>query len=685
MRVSSLDTETALSEPGIGAPRVICGSVCEPERPSQLLTRAATLAWFRAWVSSGDHLVGCNIVYDLCCIAAASQQHGSLCEASIGLPCDIGCGDDLLPVIFAVLDAGRVHDIAIREALIDIARGDLLERGEDGIGIRYGMRILSQRYLPEQAAQVIADKRGPDTWRKRYATLEHVPLEQWPEDARAYPLRDASQTLQIFHKQEGGENLHDEANQVRAAFALQLMSVWGMRSNPAAVAKLRSRVEAADRKCVADFQASGILRPDGTQNSKRLAELVTIAYGGSPPMTAPTSRHPKGQVSTDRDTLAESGDPTLERYATAGKNDKYLTTYLPILEQGIEQPWNPQFNVLVATTRVSSDAQQFPQVGGVRECWEARLRHVICSVDYSGLELRTMSQRAIAEVGYSLMAEAMNGGRDPHLIAAASFQGLTYDEAVKRYAAGDPLVKAFRDLGKIWNFGKGGGMGPGAMTYNARKGSKGETTTAPDGTVYVGARFCLLAKKATRCGVVKVLTKVQGKQRRICAECLAVAKHLDQGWLQAWPEQRDLFAMASRLSKQSRHVDALIPVSKIKRGKCGYTQWLNTPFQGLGAAAAKRAMWIVSREMYTRRESPLWGSRLLLNVHDELIAEMPEDRAPEAGDRMALIMREVLKRFVPDLAKSVEAEPALSRTMSKKAQTVRDVNGRLQVWEAKAA
>lgn len=311
--------------------------------------------------------------------------------------------------------------------------------------------------------------------------------------------------------------------------------------------------------------------------------------------------------------------------------------------------------------------------------------YVFASVDFTGLELRTMSQRAINALGFSRMAQFLNSGVDVHLVAAASFMGITYDEAKARYKAGDPLVKAFRDLGKIWNFGKGGGMGPGAMVYNARKGSKGETTKAPDGTVYVGSRFCLLAKTEQHCGERRVTVKVQGKERRVCSACLEVAKRLDDGWLAAWPEQRELFARANKLAKATRHLDVEIPGLRITRGKCGYTQWLNTPFQGLGAAAAKRAMWVVSRECYTRVESPLFGSRLVLNVHDELIAEMPEGRAPEAADRMALVMREVLKRFVPDLAASVEAEPALSRTMTKKAATVRDANGRLMVWEEKAA
>ncbi len=658
----AFDTETHCVQPGLVAPPIVCGSVANATG-CHLMGRLQTLRWLRkALTDSQVHVVGCNIAYDLVCAAAAEP--------------------DLLPLILDALDADRVHDVAIREALIDIARGDLVERGEDGIGIRYGLTLLATRYLGLDLAK---EKKSPDAWRKRYAELEGTPLEQWPWAARVYPMRDVAFPLAIFHAQEGKENLHDEGNQVRAAFALALMSAWGIRSNRERVAALRAKAEETDRLSTIEFQKSGIIREDGTENRKRLTELVTAAYGGTPPRTPPSGKFPQGQVSSDRDTLAESSDPLLERYAVAGKNDKLLTTYLPILEQGVDVPWNPQFNVLVATTRVSSDAQQFPQAGDVRDCWEARTGYVYCSTDYPGVELRTMSARAIKDVGFSKMAKVMNEGGDPHLIAAASFMGVTYEAALALHRDHDPTVKVFRDLGKIWNFGKGGGMGPAAMAYNARKAKNGEVTKAPDGTVYQGSRFCLLTKTAQHCGVVKEPVRVQHKVRQICSACLAVAKRLDEGWLQAWPEQRALFDKAAKITRASTDfVSVEIPVSKVKRGKVGYTQWLNTPFQGLAAAAMKRALWIVCREMYdARRGSVLFGSRLLLQVHDELISELPEDRAPECGDRIAKIMGETLAAYVPDLAAACEVEPALSRTMTKKAATVRDANGRLQVWVPK--
>ncbi len=623
-----------------------------------LLDRTQGIVWLRKILSNPlIHIVGCNLAYDMVCAAVEDLT--------------------LLPLMFQAYDDDRIHDVAIREALMDIGKGELVDRGEEGIGIRYGLGLLVQRYFGLDLSE---EKKGAEAFRRRYASLEGIPLELWPWAARVYPLRDVAFPLEIFHRQEGGQNLHDEPNQCRAAFALALMSARGVRTNRDTVAALRARVEAEDRRVTLEFQACGILREDGTENKTCLRELVTAAYGDRVPMTARSARYPRGQIATDRDTLAESGDPLLEKYATAGKNDKYLSTYLPILEGGVEQPWNPQFNVLVATTRVSSDAQQFPQSGGVRECFEARPDFVYCSVDYGGLELRTMAQRAIWEVGYSRMAEVLNSGQDPHLIAAASFMGVPYEDALARYKAGDKVVKAFRDLGKIWNFGKGGGMGPAAMVYNARIDKNGARTTGPDGVVYIGSRFCLLTKEATKCGQHKEIVKVRGVERRICSACLKVAKRLDAGWLKAWPEQQELFNRASKLAKSSRNLTAKIPVSNVVRGKCGYTQWLNTPFQGLGAAATKRAMWIICRESYTDRKSPLWNSRLVLNIHDELLAELVASKASAAGDRMALIMRETLKEFVPDLAASVEADPALSRTMAKGAKTIRDSNGVLQVW-----
>lgn len=646
MRAVAVDTETHLIQPGLAAPPLVCLSWHDGQR-SGLLRRDEALEWYARQLADADVLlVGCNVVYDL----------GVLCAAR----------PELTEATFAAVEAGRISSIDIREALMDIARGELSDE-DDGTGRRYSLALLVARHLGKD---ISADK-GADGWRLRYAQLEPLPLAEWPMEAVDYPLRDARYTFDVWQAQAKAsalvdicrQNLTDEPRQVRAAWALRLTSMWGLRVSRERYGALKASVDAEHARARGEFSRHGIYRPNGTKDTKKLGELVSAAYGGKPPIA------PTGKVATDRDTLLESGDPVLVALGKSGRNDKLRSTYLPMLERGLDAPWNPSFNVLVATGRVSSDAQQFPQAGGIRECFEPRPGHVFCSVDYGGLELRTMSQRAIWTVGFSRMAEALNRGQDVHTLAAASFLSVSYEELLPKVKAKEKQATSYRALAKVFNFGKGGGLGAGGMAFNAREKD--------------GVRFCLLLGRASQCGTRTVDVFAKGKSKKVCAVCVAVAKELGDAWLEAWPEQAELFAMAGRLTQGDTTVAVEVPGSRRVRGACRYTQWLNTPFQGLGGDLAKDATWRVSREMYVDRKSPLYGSRLVLMVHDELIAELPEERAPEAAERMAHLMREAAREWLPDLGPSIEAEPAISRILSKSMATVRDAAGRLQLWEAK--
>jgi DNA polymerase-1 len=657
----AFDCETHLIQPGLLAPPLVCGSVADASSAS-LLSKSDARAWFREHVRS-SHIVGTNLAFDLG-VMVADDCH-------------------LLDDVFGALDDGRLHDVSIREALLDIARGmygvdpktgrKLTDDEDDGV--RYSLALLAERYL---GLDLSKDKSGPDSWRKRYALLESVPLADWPTEAVDYPKRDARHTYDVYVAQEeaakvvtNGGNLHAEAEQVRAAFALHLMSMWGLRTDGRKVGELRARVDAEWERSRKKFAEVGIFREDGSKDTARLKEMVTAAYAGSPPYTPASKRFPEGQIATDRDTLVESGDPLLEALGKSGKNDKYRSTYLPAIEQGVERPINPRFNVIVATTRTSGDYQQLPQKGGIRECHHARPGTVYCSVDLDGGELRSMSQRAIWELGYSRMAESLLAGTDVHTVAAAEFLGVPYEELRPRVVAKEPEAEKFRALAKIFNFGKGGGLGAGGMAYNAR---------AKD-----NVRFCLLTGRAEKCGVERDVVIVQGKPKSVCTLCIRIAKELGDRWLDAWPEQKELFTIASRLSRGGARVDVTIPVANVVRGSCGYTQILNTPFQGLIAVAVKRATYRVSKEMHTDRRSSLWGSHLNLNVHDELIAELRTDdgwqRTHDAAWRMTTIILEETRAVMPDLAPAVKAEPALSYIMSKGAQTLRDSKGLLWPWE----
>lgn len=665
MKLFGFDLETFLWVDGLAAPQLVCGSWSDGVT-DHVGDHNEALRFFRETLERGDHLVGTNLAFDIVVAAAADPS--------------------LLPLVFKAGNRGQFHDIAIREALNDIAKGEMLDKGnEDENGKRYSLEILMQRHY---GINISPEKKG-DVWRYKYASLYGKPLSTWPLEATEYPKRDARRPFDICNKQkrDGFKNLHDEPAQMRAAIAIQLMRVWGFRTDGDYIAHLEKEVDELWENSRVEFAKAGIFEPqtDGSwkKSTKVLGELVRRAYteqGAPVPMTK--GRKNKAgvhipAVATDRDTLEESGDPLLVKLASSGKNDKRKTTYIPALKRGIDVPLITEFDVLKITGRVSSDFQQMPQKGGIREAVVSRgflrwLRKkfwdledtVMCSLDYGGLELRTMSQRAIYEVGFSKMAEFINAGKDVHCHVAAYFDGTTYEKFYALYKLGDGRAKALRGLAKIFNFGKGGGMGAGALAYNAR--------------VKEGVRFCQTLNRAPKCGVKKDEVWVQGKKKRVCSACIAVSRELGEKWLEAWPEQKALFAKAGRLTAGKKTADVTVFGSNRVRGKCTYTQWLNTPFQGAGGDGCKAAMWKIAEEAYTDRTSPLWGARVFLNVHDELLIEFPWSKRHTGPFRAAQIMREVMDAITPDAHN--EVEPAIMRRLFKAASLVKDQSGQLAPW-----
>lgn len=643
MKVLGFDTETYLFQPGLPAPRFVCASWADETREQVTLWKDTRDLFVRV-LERGDHLAGINIAYDIGVMVAMDPT--------------------LLPLVFRAGNQGQFHCCSIREALNDIALGQLVERGDEEHWNRYSMSLLMDRHFGVD----ISDDKVGDVWRYKYAQLDGVPLHQWPEAAVSYPKRDARRSLDLFHIQEGipvglfggdskHRNLHDEPAQVRAAIAIQLMRMWGFRTDGAYIEALEQKVDAIWNEARAEFAKAGIYRPDGTKDMKHLASLVTAAYHGDPPRT------PTGGVSCDRDTLEESGDPLLMKLGTSGKNDKRKTVYIPALRRGVHVPVTPEFNILVSTGRVSSDWQQMPQKGDIREGVTARPGTVLSSNDLGGAELRTMSQRALndPDVRFSKMAEFLNAGKDTHSHVAAQFLGLTYEAFLARKVELD----AYRKVGKIWNFGKGGGAGAFAMAYNAK--------------VKENIRLCRTLKRATACGGRLVEGFVGRNKKRVCALCVQIAKELGEKWLQAWPEQKLLFDKASRLTRHGAKVASVTFGSERVRGECGYTQWLNNPFQSAVGDGVKAAMWQMAEESYTDRHSPLWGSRQVLNIHDELWTEHPDDtRSHDAAFRVAEILCQAMDRITPDVKN--EVEPALMRRPFKAAKAVYDRAGKLKPW-----
>ncbi|HWX23552.1 MAG TPA: DNA polymerase, partial [Vicinamibacteria bacterium] len=72
-------------------------------------------------------------------------------------------------------------------------------------------------------------------------------------------------------------------------------------------------------------------------------------------------------------------------------------------------------------------------------------------------------------------------------------------------------------------------------------------------------------------------------------------------------------------------------------------QAINTPVQGSAADLIKKAMIDLDREIAQRG----LRSRLILQIHDELLLEVPEEEAPEASHLVKTVMENALSLDVP--------------------------------------
>lgn len=336
-------------------------------------------------------------------------------------------------------------------------------------------------------------------------------------------------------------------------------------------------------------------------------------------------------------------EPKLVPLLAMGEYKTLKSTFLPKFRDSIEGGrLCPHWNPLVSSGRVSVSSPNVnnqPKFPGVRECHAARPGYGYIDSDYEQIELCALAQACLILVGWSHMAEAINSGKDLHILFAAKMLRISYEEAQRRRAlpSSDPLRKeidAFRQRAKAANFGFPGGLG-------AKK----------------------FVKYALQYGVRLALEE---------------ALELREDWLNTFPEVRKYFKIIDAMVNGSGEIKQLV-TGRI-RGGLGYCDGCNTVFQGLTADGAKYAVIHVSREMYLDKKSALYGSRLNAFIYDELMMETPLDRLDEAGKRLDELMIEGMRWAIPDV--KVKCEAVAMTHWSKNAFRLTDPQtGRLMCWE----
>jgi hypothetical protein len=162
---------------------------------------------------------------------------------------------------------------------------------------------------------------------------------------------------------------------------------------------------------------------------------------------------------------------------------------------------------------------------------------------------------------------------------------------------------------------------------------------------------------------------------------LQLAEQLHTNWKRKWPEMERYFTIIKGMIGPAGTGTIVQSGSKRIRGDVGFCAAANSRFQGRAADGAKEALWRCAVEMYTGERtdgkpgvSPLWGSRTVVFMHDEIIAEVPIEGAAEAAERLGEIMREAMQGWVPDVP--IKCGPVMMKKWFKGAKAVR-VDGKL--------
>ena len=628
------DTETHLIEPGRLAPKLVCMTWATDGGPADIVDAEGAVAFARAWLLDPTvRLVGHNVAFDL---AVLAEQRPSL-----------------LPLIFDAYSAGRISDTMIREKLLMLAEGrlsyDFVEKTKPG----FSLAACARRHLGLDLAK------GVDTWRLRYSELDGVPLADWPDEALLYALGDATTTRDVWLAQgaqaerdgylAGPGVVVDERPQARAAWALHLMSCWGLRTDPGVVVPFLATLAAEQIALDTKLEAAGLMRWTGPKKAPKLSRNMAefqrrcaegyAARGGQAPMT------PSGRVSTSAETLRNSGDPDLVAYADESGAAKILSTWGDYLRLGTHSTINHGYSLLMETGRTSAyrpNTQNPHRRGALRECFVPRAGCVYVGADYSYLELCTLAQSCIDRFGESELAVAINDGLDPHLHMAALLLGVPYDDAVGRYVEGDGDVKAARQLAKAANFGLPGGMG--------------------------AESFAAFAMAGYRIAIPEhYLAREKGG-----------GWHLKNLWLDRWPEMRQHFAWVSELDPFGNPFTLTLPRSGRRRGGCAYTAGCNNLFQGPAADGAKAALFALARRCYG---GDLDGCRPVMFIHDEVIVEVPRAMVTTAARALEATLVSAMRVECPDV--QIRAEAYAMARWYKGAEPVW-IDGELVPWEPSA-
>ncbi|MEY4862119.1 MAG: polymerase [Pseudomonadota bacterium] len=461
----------------------------------------------------------------------------------------------------------------------------------------HGMDALAQRHLGRTTTtyEQVAGKGAAQI------TFDQVGIEQ----ASHYAAEDAEITFQlhtVLHPRLQAEpRLLDVYQRIEmpAMPVLQAMERHGVLIDTEALQ--RQSTELAEQLLRLEGEAHALAgQPFNLASPKQLGEIL-FGKLGLPAVKKTAS----GAPSTDEEVLEKLAlDYPLPRllllHRSASKLKSTYTDKLPRMVHPRTGRVHTSFSQATAITgRLSSTDPNLqnipirtPEGRRIREAFIAPSGHRLVSADYSQIELRIMAHVS----GDASLRRAFAEGQDVHRATAAEVFGVSIDAVSseqRRYA-------------KTINFGLIYGMS--AFGLAAQLG---------------------IEREAARNWIERYFARYPG-----------VARYMDDTRKQA-KERGYVETVAGR----RLWLPEINSPNGPRRG-AAERQAINAPLQGTAADVVKLAMVAVQDWLSTER----LASRLILQVHDELVLEVPEAEVPLVSRELPRIMGEVHPLEVPLLA-----------------------------------
>ncbi|MFT7121713.1 MAG: DNA polymerase-1 [Neolewinella sp.] len=465
---------------------------------------------------------------------------------------------------------------------------------------RHKMDILSEEYLNYKpvAIETLIGKG------KKQLTMRQVPVDKVVD----YACEDADITLRLYQvlwpelEEEGLVELY-ETIEAPLIPVLKNIELAGINLNVAFLDDYSKTLTAQLRAIEQEiYEEAG--SPFNISSPKQIGEILfgrmEIPYKGRKTKT--------GQFKTDEATLLDlATDNTIVKKILRYRSlSKLLSTYVDALPNLVNKETNrvhSSFNQTVAATgRLSSSnpnmqniPMRTPEGAEVRKAFIPRDGdHVLVASDYSQIELRLVA----ALSGDEGMVDAFKNARDIHTATAALVFDVPFEEVTRHQ----------RGQAKTINF---------AILYGA--------------------------------GATRLMQQLEITRKE--------ASELIKNYYERFPGLKDYMSSSVENAKEEGYAMTMLGRKRVLRdinSKNGMTRSMaermamNTPIQGTAADMIKIAMIRIDKAL----QDGDFKTKMVLQVHDELVFDMPKDEV----DRVIPIIEELMREAIPDLPVPIVVE-----------------------------